>query len=418
MRILKILALVSLGLVVLLACAGFVYKRKADQDWKALNTRVDAVQARLDREDWERAPLDGDPNEGEAFEHYQRALEQMDELAGPRPKATLGALRAATAEERADYDDYLRDASPALEELRLGAHAARARLELDWEGEEMSWETGMPDWPILFAPSARALAETAYLAFLVELTDGRHAEALAVLLDSLQFARDLAAPPMLSEGRTGVLLLSPSWLDTFGTEGGWALLPEEQLDLWIDALATVDESLETVGSLVRVDAALNVRGMEAFMTRATRGPFVGNLPLGPLASFAMAVLKNKTNEAHHLLFDFEAEYLAAFEREPLRAPCRVIKKYERLGSFAEGYVEVPLERYNESVTERLRALVRFRLLRHALALQAGRKDAPQTGRLGLPIHAEVEDGMRHVFLDRRCGTYIGLSIPLPPVAAH
>ena len=415
MRWLKILSLVGLCTLVMLGTAGVVFTGLAEREWNTLQARVDAVQSDLDAQGWERSVLRGEASADEAFEHYERAIDLALAFDGPRPRTlTFTGVREAPPEEREALRTYLSALEPTLTELCLGAGAGRAKLELDWEGEEMQWESGAPDWPRIFALSARQLAETAYHAFLIQLAEGRPQEALEVLLDSLQFARDMAATPLLSESACGIKLLTPPWLDGFAREGGWLALPEEELNQWLDALAVVDEELETIGATLRVDAALTVRGMKAFMADAEDGPFVANLPLGPIVSVISAGLKAKTNDAHHLLLDFGSEYQEAFEADPLVAPGRVLEKYRKLGSPAQGYVEVPLDHFSEAALERVDGLAELRLLRHGLALQVGRTDAPPSDRLGRRIEAELAEGERRVFLEVGGGEALELSLPCEP----
>ena len=67
--------------------------------------------------------------------------------------------------------------------------------------------------------TARRLSRVAFSAAATALAEGRSEVALGILLDSLQFARDLAATPTLSESESGADLLVPSWLADFGEEG-------------------------------------------------------------------------------------------------------------------------------------------------------------------------------------------------------
>ena len=83
----------------------------------------------------ERSVLHGESGEGEAFAHYCRAIEMVleDDNTGARTPS-IAELIAATPEELERHTEAVRVAAPILRELRLGAQAPRAELELGWDG--------------------------------------------------------------------------------------------------------------------------------------------------------------------------------------------------------------------------------------------------------------------------------------------
>ena len=399
------LALLSIGTVALLGTAGVVGKRRVEQNWADLNVRIDAAQADVESLKTERPVLHGEPNADEAFEHYVRAIALIpdDERAGGDSNPTYRQILGWSDEERASYAAYARDFAPVLDELRLGAQARRSKLAYDWEARGAGWDRdGGVDTSVVHWRGARRLSTIAFTAFVLELLEGRSESALDILLDSLQFARDLAATPLLDEGGCGADLLVSSSLKAFSRYGGWSLLPETERDRWLDALALVDESLTTYYDAIRVETVLTVRGMKSHLEASAP------TPLGSI------LLKAQTHAAHTMLLDFEEEYSAAFAAEPLRRPSHVVRKYTRRAKSEGRYVERPLQQFRDATAARLWGLALLRLLRHALAVNAGREDVPVHGRLGLPIQTEVVDGVRSSYIETNCRhSFSRLEISVP-----
>ena len=409
----RILLLSAGSLFLIVVSGGLVLKSRADHDWNRLHERIDDIQVEIEERGSSRPVLHAHPNSDEAFAHYLRAIELADEVLEGRglKRRSWDQCLQLTQQEWAESAARLQELGEVLHELRLGAQAGRAKLFDSWDAENRDWETHV-DFPALWPGSARKLSNIAFQAFMAELQQGDPQEAVWILLDSLQFARDLACTPLLLESATGVELLVHDGLIAFGEAGGWTSLPPESLNTCIDALATIDEGLETVGDALRVDTLLTIRSLKSVLTEAESGPFRWNLPAGPLVACLTSAIKSETHRSHELLLDFARDYREAFATQPKVAPLRVRNQYRARAAELGAYAESPLTDLEEASIERLRGLARLRLLRYALASQAGRRDVPETDRTGLPIQERVEAGMRRVFVDTHCAGEVELSVRL------
>ena len=139
---------------------------------------------------------------------------------------------------------------------------------------------------------------------------------------------------------------------------------------------------------------------------------MAELPCRPVLA---TVLKAQTRAGLEQLLDFEEQYLAAFESEPLRQPNRVKKKHERLSEDEGHDVELSLQRFGDATGSRLRGLADLRLLRLALSELVGRDDAPLVERLGLQLQSESVNGTHRVFFDTGCRNCSECKIGCPSI---
>ena len=403
MRTPAALAAVALASSTLLATAGLVWDREVGRDWAELVARVDAVEGEIRGRDPQRPVLAGPARDDEAFVHDLRAIElaSVDEDLARLGRNLIWAQRAS-AEERAPFAADAPRIAPILAELALGASASRAEPPIDWSASEGEPGPSVGAHVVDWLPAER-LVRIACAAASNELVEGRSARALEILLDGLQFARDLADLPLVDESGTGADLLVRYWLIGFGERGAWSMFLDEELERWVAALALVDEDLETIHAAIRVDLALFVRGVEADLARSA--------PAHPLHS---TLVRRRTLRTHELLSAFEQEFVAAFEVEPQRLPGRIRARYEREGEPQGHRVSARLEDYGSATTQRVRGLAHLRLLRHALGRRLGHADLPATDRLGLPIRVETADGCERTFLDTGCpDSFSRLEVRIP-----
>lgn len=399
----RALALVAGSVFVLLAASGVVLRERAKGEWRAVLARVDGIRAEHERRPGTRDVLRGTPLDGSAFAHYDRAIALGRELGWGNDLGWGRDLRpsrmaAPTDEERAAREALAESAAPILAELALGARSVDPRMPARWDGEEP---------PKVHRIEATFLGDLALALVLRALDGGRPDEATDLLLDGLQYARDLIDAPYLFEARNGAEVLVSSELLAFGRQGGWSRLPAEALTRVEEALARIDAELATISDNLEVHEALSLREFElacADEEEALDSPLLRALLVG-VTPFVQAQAAAETE----LLLTFAQDYRAAAEESPKKALERTERSYRsRTDDERERFL---LGLQVESASLRLRALARLRLLRHALAVHAGREGEPAEDRLGYRIRAEVVDGELRVRVEAPCTTGLELAMP-------
>ena len=388
---------IGVSTLAVVGSAGLVMRVRAAGEWRALSERADAVRTSYESRRVPRAALRGDAVEGSAFLHYDRAVLLGTELGWGRDLVPH-RLSSPDEEQRAVRTELAREVAPVFEELALGARASDARLPVDWE-------TGA-DHPVDHDHKGTYVCDLAAMVALSELDAGRAAEATDVLLDSLQYARDLIDAPTLFEAREGARALVSQGLVAFGEQGGWSRLPGEQRARVERALERIDEDLATIGDSLEVHEAVRLAQASSEVLQAE----VDSAPLRSLLLLLLPFFQELQAEEVHLLLDFTRDYRALHERAPLRALETTERRYRaRANDERKRFL---LDLHAESASMRLRALARLRLLRYGLAVLADREDAPAEDRLGYPIRATSADGTLRVDLETPCFTGLVLELPV------
>ena len=182
------------GLVFLALAFGGVYWR-ASHVWQAMLATVDAKQKELEESSNERPVLWGDATPGNAFDHYEAAM-KLFETESAILKVEDGCSDVGEMIERwvqsvanksAQRDKFLSDTQPAFALLRTGAHCRNGRRAIAWED---GFESVTLDVIEVFQVGNVAALQARSL-----MDRGEGLEAVRVILDVMQFGRDLYDDP-------------------------------------------------------------------------------------------------------------------------------------------------------------------------------------------------------------------------------
>ncbi len=228
-------------LVLLLAdVAWIVYS--SDSAKAELRARADRLEAWMDGQYEPRPVLWGEAQAGNAWQLYEEAVGLVDPSVEKRWKQIVWEMEPG--EERATLRDALLDQhAEALEKMSLGAHRQDARHLIRWKEGHSQKVDQIPNlyW-FRFLSNLAVLQSERYL------DEGKPRQAVHVLLDAMQFGRDLLEKPRMIDELIGAALLN---IPTTG-----ALIQFEQLDRFPAA-----ELQELADGMAILDAGLPRRSL-------------------------------------------------------------------------------------------------------------------------------------------------------------
>lgn len=201
----------------------------ADVSWRAMQTQTAALRAQLAARDHRRPPLWGEAALGNAFTHYDRAVEAARTAMAMQDTGRL--LRCSDGELAADQ--ALRTSwRSALNELRAGSHAA--------EAAPPPWRADQPGPTIVNLLHCRDLANIAMFEARARRHEGAHAAAVQHSLDAAQFGADLLHRGLVIHQMIGsaITAIAADWPDAALVE-----LDRPALDLLATGLERLDRRL-------------------------------------------------------------------------------------------------------------------------------------------------------------------------------
>ncbi len=193
----KILGLIAGTVVLLLVATAIGLKMAVDHsraEWDAeLKASIAAERARSG----ERPVLSGEAKPGNAWHEYDQALSECQKVSAGMK---LGEILDPKHDDKPDgpLSKLPLFASP-IAHLRAGAHRAEARKDFEWERAALA-----------STPSFAASSHVAMLALLearVRAKEGKPSEAVAEILDVMQFGRDYAGEGPLISHMIGMSIL-------------------------------------------------------------------------------------------------------------------------------------------------------------------------------------------------------------------
>lgn len=222
------LVILAFAAVVLLAVvAVWFVRQRADAAWKTMQATIATIEAELQAQPTQRAPLWGDPGPGNAFEHYERAavrlpdhIEWHDELI-----ETFEASAPPSASLRQTWQ-------AALGALRAGAAATDVARPLPGHGRSDPIET-LLQW--------RRLTECAGLEARALRAAGDHVGSARCWLDAASLVSDQAQGATLMEDLVVAALFD--WLCKELSEAELERMPADALELLAAGCARLDARL-------------------------------------------------------------------------------------------------------------------------------------------------------------------------------
>jgi hypothetical protein len=186
------LAAILLGILALIVAAFSLWiDSVARRRWAETEKRVHALLSEIRGRDAGRPVLRGSAVEGDAWEEYDLAIDEMQKI--KTSTMTIGEyVSRGPKADRASIEKILAVHGAAIDHLRLGARRSRGQYPYRWE-EGAAMKTP----PLLRMQSLANLA-TCQARFLAEA--GKPREAAELLLDTCQFGRDAGTNgPLISE---------------------------------------------------------------------------------------------------------------------------------------------------------------------------------------------------------------------------
>jgi hypothetical protein len=179
----KVLAGIAGGFLLAAAAFWVWIESAAARRWADLEKVLDGLDAEIESQPRERPVFAGDPVEGEAWEFYTKAIEEL----APFPEKDLSAyLERSPQADRSHVKEIVRSREAALARLCEGARRTRAKCPF----YEWSLDRSIPNE----APFIRAvrLASLARCGSRLLREEGRSVEAADLLLDMGRFGGDVS----------------------------------------------------------------------------------------------------------------------------------------------------------------------------------------------------------------------------------
>lgn len=240
------ICLIASGCVLALVVSGLAIASSIDALWREALEHAVSLAKRLPQTQARRVCLWGQTESGNAWEEYHAALRAIDTdpIDG---RAAVRLLAAPSQLDRREREALLRQAAPALDLLRAGAHRELALMTLP----TLPTQVGADPTAAVRRLTAVARLRAEHLAERND-ADG----AVQQLLDILQFARDLMATPRWREEALGIDVIAATF-DYLAANDGLRLvrLPSQALSALDLGLADLDaglpaRSLATLGDAV------------------------------------------------------------------------------------------------------------------------------------------------------------------------
>ncbi|MEZ5965049.1 MAG: hypothetical protein R3F56_14540 [Planctomycetota bacterium] len=405
------------ALVLLLAAYVGIGRWRGQLQWERFRREAAAVEGSLEAREPSRPVLWGEAQDGSAWTCYARALALMPPGDAGHTLASLGRQAGAAlsaglgdgAPGRADetpptatpaspaspggpegaglprLEEVLASHRDALVALREGAHRRDPRRPADWAaGFNM---------PVLNLLQDRALANAAVVAAIAATRDGRHVEAVHLLLDGLQLGRDRMQSPVLIEQMVGCATLTIVCADTLAWANLLRHLDGDALALFADGLARLDASLPLGSDWLASETVYFAHHIDG--TPAARDELLGDLtwrswksgfsPRLLLANYGLARLRLAC-DVQGMSRRADALELGSIER--------------RFADFRHGRSSVPgldLPHVESTLRNRLHTIARVRLLRMATQYARGAEVEALSDPVGGTLQWAVDSGGEAAF---------------------
>ena len=377
-----------------LCSAGFLNAQRTSQSWSEMLAIGNELQRSIESADTTREVLHGTPIQALAFDEYSAALARVDESTF----RDLNSYRVARHQQD-EASETLRDAllDQHRETLRLleeGARSTDAHYSID-EGDGSNSD-------LLDFKACRSIAELTVAAADRHLCEGHPESAVNVLLDGMQFSRDLHESPLLINDVIGIALLAITSKEALIDNGLLERFPAPQLERLAAGMAKVDASIAPVGhamdgDLVRLASNLtNVNGDQEDIALESCSFFFGDyLPRGfserATLSKYVTQLKRDRDLMHTMHADSWSERRAALED---------IAKATSNPIFADSAT-----RWLSAEASRRAGMAVFRLARIATEYRATGTTLPLADPFGGEFDLHEQDGTLHVECKRHAGDH-------------
>lgn len=258
--------LVLAGIVAATTCAlggSAVVQFRADDNWRAMLTAREELQAEWNAKSPNRAVAFGEPTAGEAFVHYRQATELAQGRGASDYPSMIAMLRETDAEVATGHAELHERWRPVLDELRAGTTCGTAS-PLRWHGDRV--EDRLEN-----LIDCRWVANAAVFAARAARHAGRHADAVRYSLDAATFGADLMRRGLLVDQMIGGALLTIAVAEAW-PDAALAQLDLPALDLLAIGLERIDrslpESLDATGELLWLGASLRAHAPSGLSTPA------------------------------------------------------------------------------------------------------------------------------------------------------
>lgn len=288
----RLWTLLVIVVAVILAVVGSVVLSRIESRWEDLLADLDKVQEQLEVRPGERPVLWGEPEDGRAFDDYDKAMQLMATINAELEAMGDDAPRGYVEGEESWWDPETAPAAcwqivarlgPAYAHIRRGAHKRDRRRRIAWRsGYEGVLPNDMGELP--------RLQQYATLRIWQLIDVGDQVEGVRTLLDMMQFGHDCYSDPVAIFSLVGAgMLRFPLSLFVVREDGetgskgtrpdiSLAQLSQETRRLLGNGLARLDDALPAMGNRFRCDACL-LRWQAAMpdLTKAGEAPLLSNL---------------------------------------------------------------------------------------------------------------------------------------------
>lgn len=228
------------GLAALCIAATGLQLLRVERAWNEMLATGAELEAELDRRDTTRPVLRGEPIEGLAYAHYQRAVDSLCDDIQDQWVGYVKARRDDPAHATELRNGLVDQHTAVLEALALGARHTEARPPADWNSSTNRQSLSLLD--------TRHVANLVVFSAEKHLDEGRADLAVDVLLDGVQFAGDQARSPLLIGRMIGCALLSITTHEALIDGGLLDRIPAAQLERLAAGMRTLDSSLPSTES--------------------------------------------------------------------------------------------------------------------------------------------------------------------------
>lgn len=248
---------VILGLAVAIVAVGHW---RGTVEWQRFRAAAALAQAESDARDPTRPVLWGEAQAGKAWPHYERAFNllstkvdsaQLASLARIEGRRVAGVLNTEPVRPGPSAAEVVAAHADALVALRAGAHSTDAQRPMDWSaGHSIRIQNML---------TARHLANAAVLTAILAVGEGDGERAVHLLLDVMQFGRDLTRSPLLIEQMIGCATQAIASHDAVTWANLTRTLDANALRLLATGLLQLDEapgSLMPATTWITAEAAL------------------------------------------------------------------------------------------------------------------------------------------------------------------
>lgn len=372
----------------LLAAGGWAWAEHDSARARALTARhlaeLEAARAAwsFDRE----APW-GETRDEAAWPHYAAALARFASQEPEVGRATMQRiLEVSTAGDDGDPQrraQVLARYGDVLEDVRRGAHARDARVEIRWEEGFTA--------PVPKLRDCRSSSNLAVLNLVEAAGTERELDAIRGLLDAQQMACDLAESPLLIAECIGLALIVPPALGGHLQDGLAARLSVESKREWLAGLRRLEAGLSRSSQSLLGEAELAGRSLSAgFVPQWSTG--TGGVATRLEAWRNGLFLDRQVADHLGLMRTLHGELARASALPGPEALARVQELQALHGEGLNAVSSLCLPRILSVATSRASARTRLAVLRHALELHLGDQGTLPEDAFGSGVFARRASG--------------------------